>query len=109
MTATIAQPEGETEQNIGQKLPFIGPGMIAAHILPETFNELTARDAREILERDRDVQPDIGWIKVDARLAEKPDTFAFKTPEGLVGLLQVEASEHGAGKLSIRYRLERAD
>ncbi len=109
MTATIAQPEGETEQNIGQKLPFIGPGMIAARILPETFNELTARDAREILERDRDVQPDIGWIKVDARLAEKPDTFAFKTPEGLVGLLQVEASEHGAGKLSIRYRLERAD
>ncbi len=109
MTATIAQPEGEIEQNIGQKLPFMGPGMVAARILPETFNELTVRVAREILERDRDVQPDIGWIKIDTRLAEKPDTFAFKTPEGLVGLLQVEASEHGAGKLSIRYRLERAD
>ncbi len=109
MTATIAQPEGETEHNIGQKLPFIGPGMIAARILPETFNELTARDAREILERVRDVQPDIGWIKIDARLAEKPDTFAFKTREGLVGLLQIEPSEEEAGKLTMRYRIERPD
>ncbi len=89
-----------TDLNTGQKLTFIGPGMIPAHILPETFNELTTRDAREISGAGADVQSGFGWIKIDARLAERPDTFVFKTREGLVGLLQIEPSEEEAGKLT---------
>jgi hypothetical protein len=113
VTATVAQPvahqEFATDLKTGQKLTFLGPGMIAARILSETFNELTPRDARDILERMRYVHPDIGWIKMDVQLAERPDTFVFKTSEGLVGLLQCEQSEEDAGKLTMRYRIERPD
>jgi hypothetical protein len=49
------------------------------------------------------------WMIIDAQLAERPDTFAFKTREGALGLLQIEADEQEAGKLTIRYRLERWD
>ena len=45
-------------------------------------------------------------MMIDAQLAERPDTFAFKTREGAVGLLQIEAAEKEPGKLTIRYRLE---
>ncbi len=113
VTATVAEPAEDqgfvTDLNTGQKLTFLGPGMIAGRILPETFNELTPRDARELLERVRLADPNISWIKVDRQLAEKPDTFAFKTHEGVVGVLQIEPSQAEEGKLTIRYRIERPD
>jgi hypothetical protein len=46
---------------------------------------------------------------IDAQRTERPDTFAFKTGDGAVGLLQTEAGEKDADKLTIRYRLERPD
>jgi hypothetical protein len=113
VTATVAPPvdhqEFVTDLNTGQKLNFIGPGMIPARILPETFNELTARDARDILERARFEHPDVGWIKIDAQLAERPDTYVFKTREGVVGILQIEAAEAEGTTLTMRYRIERPD
>ncbi len=45
-------------------------------------------------------------MMIDAQVAERPDTFAFKTREGAVGLLQIGADEKEAGKPTIRYRLE---
>jgi hypothetical protein len=112
-TRTVAQPgEGQDfliDLNTGQMLPFLGPGVVEARILPETFNDLSPRGARELLDRVSHVQPHIAWIKVDAQLAERPDTFAFKNREGLVGLLQIEQSKEDAGKLTIRFRIERKD
>jgi RNA polymerase sigma factor (sigma-70 family) len=112
-TATIAQPTRDQEflidLNTGQKLTFVGPGVVKARILPETFNEMTTREAREILERVREVKTNVGWIKVDASLAERPDTFAFKTREGIVGLLQVEPSAVDKGSITMRYRIERPE
>jgi RNA polymerase sigma factor (sigma-70 family) len=113
LAATVAEPAEDqgflTDLETGQKLTFLGPGMIAGRILPETFNELTPRDARELLERVRFAHPNLAWINIDEQLAERPDTFAFKTSEGVVGLLQFEQSEKEAGKLTIRYRIERPD
>jgi hypothetical protein len=83
--------------------------MIEARILPEGFGELTAEGTREILERMPERSSRSAQMPVDAQLAEHPDTFAFKTREGSVGLLQIEATEAQAGKLTIRYRLERRD
>jgi hypothetical protein len=40
-------------------------------------------------------------------LTERPDTFAFQTREGTLGLLQMEPADKDAEKLTIRYRLER--
>ena len=83
--------------------------MIVARILPETFNELIPRDARELLERVWTAHPDVGWIKSDTQLAERADTFAFKTREGLVGSLQFEQSGGEAEKPTMRYRIEQLD
>jgi hypothetical protein len=93
----------------GQESQFalIGLDMIEARIVPDTFDELTVEDAREILDRMPEQKPRTAWMMIDAQLAERPDTFAFKTREGAVGLLQIEAAEKEAGKLTIRYRLER--
>jgi hypothetical protein len=112
-TATVGQPaQGQEfliEVNTGRRLTFIGPGVVEARILPETFNELTTREAREILERVSEVKTNVDWVNVDARLAERPDTFAFKTAEGSVGMLQVEPAAERAGSLKIRYRIEHPD
>jgi hypothetical protein len=90
---------------------LIGLDLIEARILPQTFDELTVEAAREILGRMPDYpnQSKTAWMMIDVNLAEHPDTFAFKTREGTVGLLQMEAAERDAGKLTIRYRLERKD
>jgi hypothetical protein len=48
-------------------------------------------------------------MNIDNYLVERPDTFAFKTREGTVGLLQIEVADIEAGKLGVRYRLERQD
>jgi RNA polymerase sigma factor (sigma-70 family) len=112
-TATVAQPaQGQEflfEVNTGRRFTFVGPGVVEARILPETFNELTTREARAILERVTEVKMNVAWISVDNRLAERPDTFAFKTREGIVGLLQIEPAPDRAGSLRIRYRTERWD
>ena len=86
---------------------IIGLDMIAGRILPETFNELTVEDAREILERQPDYKPRTAWMAVAEDLAERPDTYVFRTREGTVGVLQMEAADKEAGKLKIRYRLRR--
>jgi hypothetical protein len=70
---------------------------------------LTVEAAQEIFERMPVVKSMTAWMIIDAQLAERPDTFAFKTREGALGLLQIEADEQEAGKLTIRYRLERWD
>jgi hypothetical protein len=52
-------------------------------------------------------------VRLDFRREESiprgEDTFAFRTREGAMGLLQIEAAEKEAGKLTIRYRFERRD
>jgi hypothetical protein len=45
-------------------------------------------------------------MMIDAQLAEHPDTFAFKTRAGAVGLLQIDAAQEDTGKLTIRYRFD---
>jgi hypothetical protein len=88
---------------------LIGLDTIEARILPETFEELTVEDTREILARMPESKPRAAWMTVSFELAERPTTYAFKTREGTVVLLQIEAAENEAGKLRIRYRLAHRD
>ena len=83
--------------------------MIEARVLPESFDELTVEDTREILERSPATRSPVAWMMIDAQLAEHPDTFAFKTRDGTVGLLQIEAAKEDDGKLTVRYRIAPGD
>ena len=109
--AAAANPAGMAKAASGSKLIFslIGLEMIERRILPQSFNQLTVEDARQILDRTPENKSSPAWMKIGVSLAEHPDTFAFKTREGTVGLLQIETVENEPGKLSVRYRLERRD
>ncbi len=108
-----ARPAGGAakDADAGPELRFalIGLDMVEARILPQSFGELTVEDAREILDRQPGNPSGTAWMSIDAHLVERPDTFAFKTRGGDVGLLQLEAAANETGKLTIRYRLERRD
>jgi hypothetical protein len=88
---------------------LIGLEMVEARILPQTFDDMTVEEAREILERAPERRSDTAWMGMADHLLEHPDTFAFRTREGTLGLLQMEAAGKDAGELTIRYRLERRD
>ncbi len=85
---------------------LMGIDMTAARILPQSFDELTVEDAREILQRVPERKPKSARLLNFEKLAERPDTYAFKTRAGTVGLLQFEPSENEAGEMTIRYKLE---
>jgi hypothetical protein len=101
-----AAPAGAGAAGLQFQTTLIGLDMIEARIVPQTFDELTVEAAREIIERVPAHEYRTAWMGIDAQLAERPDTFAFKTREGTVGLLQLEAPGTQSGKLTIRYRLE---
>jgi hypothetical protein len=105
-----AKAEGEAEAEEPRSLStLIGLDMIEARIVPGTFEELTVEEAREILGRMPPNRTRMVWMMIDPYVTERPDTFAFKTREGTVGLLQVEVADKETGKLAVRYRLERSD
>jgi hypothetical protein len=101
-----AKAEGEAEEPATLST-LIGLDMLEARIVPGTFDELTVEEAREIMGRMPSNRTGIAWMMIDPYVTERPDTFAFKTREGTVGLLQVEAADSETGKLTIRYRLDR--
>ena len=96
-------PAGAEPTKSESQLSLIGLDMIEARIEPLTFDELTVEESREILERKPENNSSISWMMIDSQLTEKPDTFAFKTREGRVGLLQFKAPGKKPGKLTIRY------
>jgi RNA polymerase sigma factor (sigma-70 family) len=99
----VGRPLGQLN-NFG----LIAIDMREARILPQSFDELTVEDAREIMERVPEQKSASIFMLNFEDLAERPDTFAFKTRAGTVGLLQFEPVVSGPGKLAIRYKLERA-
>jgi RNA polymerase sigma factor (sigma-70 family) len=97
------------EQGSGAPSALFGFDMIAERIMPETFDELTVEEAREILGRTPKEPTRPAWMSIGPGLKERPDTFVFQTREGAVGVLQIEAAGKEPGSLTIRYRLERRD
>ncbi|QEH34565.1 ECF RNA polymerase sigma factor SigE [Aquisphaera giovannonii] len=85
---------------------LLGMEMAARRIRPRSFEELTVEETRELLGRVPKEEPRIAWISAAPDLTEHPDTFAFQTREGSVGLLQMQADAKAPGKLTIRYRLQ---
>ena len=67
------------------RIELIGLEMTVARLIPQTFDERTVEDAREILGRTPDQRPLAVWINVASHLTERPDPFAFQTREGTVG------------------------
>jgi hypothetical protein len=102
-------PAGAEPARPQPQIMLVGLDLIEARIVRPTFDELTVEEAREILGRMPVKESSISWLMVDSQLTEKPDTFAFQTREGAVGLLQIEPAEKEAGKLTIQYRLECRD
>jgi hypothetical protein len=94
-----------------QEAPWtlVGLDMVEVRILPQTFDELTVEQTREFLGRMPKDRSGTAWMMIDPQLRERPDSFAFKTREDVVGVLQIEMADQQAGKLTIRYRLEERD
>jgi hypothetical protein len=86
---------------------LIGLEMRAAPIVSQTFDEMSVEDAREILARMSETKFRTAFMHIDDQLVERPSTFVFTTREGAVGLLQLEVADIQAGKLGVRYRLEK--
>ncbi len=86
-----------------------GLEMTVARIIPDTFDELSVEEAGEILERPADRTATVARMLFANHLTERPDTFAFRTREGTLGLLQMQADPKDPSKLTIRYRLEARD
>jgi hypothetical protein len=103
-----AMPAQKAALRVSQ-FALIGLDMRAARILPQSFDEMSVEDARQILERMPENKSSIAWMIFDNYLVERPNTFAIKTREGTVGLLQIEVADVEAGKLGVRYRLEPRD
>jgi peroxiredoxin len=98
----------ESVEEIKPEFSCLGLDMLAAQIVPITFDEVTVEEARDILGRSPhgDRSP-IAWMSIDNQLIEKPATFVFRTREGAVGVLQVEKPGKEASSWTIRYRLDR--
>jgi hypothetical protein len=103
--AAFAAPVA-VEPRSPSRLLLGGLDMTVTRIIPQTFDELTVEEAREILNSKTDRKTPIEWMMDANRLRERPDTFAFRTREGALGLLQMQADAKERGKLAIRYRLE---
>jgi hypothetical protein len=101
--------KGEADRS-GPLVSLVGLDMIAARIVPQTFDDLSVEEARVILDRAVPSRRSYATqMMIDVQLTERPDTFALKTREGTVGVLQLEAADKEAGNLKIRYRLERRE
>jgi hypothetical protein len=100
-----AEPPAPAAPSRSEYAELVAIEMTMARIIPQWFDELTVEEAREILERTPH-QPRAGSIGFANHLIERPDTFAFQTREGAVGLLQMQTDAKDPGKLTIRYRLE---
>ena len=73
----------------------MGFDMTEVRIPPQSFDELTVEDAREILQRVPEQKSKSVRMLNFENLAEPPDTYVFKTRTGMVGLLQFEAVRRG--------------
>jgi hypothetical protein len=90
------------------RLPFalIGVEMIAVRIVPQSFDELTVEGVREILERTPESSNKWTWMGGDPYLLERPDTFAFRSRDGVIGLLRFLEPDGPDDLPTIEYRLE---
>jgi hypothetical protein len=102
---TAPAPFAKSEPPESQ-VALIGLDMLRARILPQSFDDMSVEGAREILDRILENQSGTMWMEIDPRILERPDTFAFKTREGTVGILQLLTADIEARTLKVRYRLE---
>jgi len=101
LTAPVATPQSPFQLG--------GLEMTVARIIPHTFDELSVEEAGDILERTADQKSSAAWMLFANHLTERPDTFAFRTREGTLGLLQMQADPKEPSQLTIRYRLAPRD
>jgi hypothetical protein len=85
---------------------LLGLEMTVERITPESFDELTVQEARDISDRALNQRKHFPLLPFGTHLTERPDTFVFRNREGIVGLLQMQEDAKDPHKLTIRYRLE---
>jgi hypothetical protein len=86
-------------------LELDGLDMVALLVVPSAFDEMTVEDVRDLIGRYPQEERNIAWMSRWSEVRRKPSTYAFKTRDGSLGLLQILESKGDPEAIVFRYRL----
>ncbi len=107
-TVKTFMPANEEEEAETAATLLCGLGMTVSLILPGAFGEMTVEQVREIISRPTAQRHPLVIMESTNKNTGQANTYAFKTREGSVGILQFKDAD-ADGHVAIRYQLHRQD
>ncbi len=88
------------------KVQLRGFDMEVFRVLPNSFDTLTVEQVADFVSRWKS-QSVVRGLLLSRNVAERPDTFAIKTRNGRLGVVQLTAVKNDPDSLMVRYRLQK--
>jgi len=105
LSGTIGLAAGYAPKPRKNLMQLVGLDMLALPVTSEAFNRLGVERVKEILDRPTWPQGTTSWMDPSPEGATGPCTWAIKTRDGRVGLLQIEANGTEPQTVTFRYRM----